>query len=169
MTQAMKTTMKKMVFRREVYRSDEIAVREILETSGFFLEREISVACELVRENLEKGEISGYSFLFAETEDRVVGYACFGRIPTTASSYDLYWIAVHPDFWRRNLGSKLLSDAESLILGRGGQRVYIETSARALYEPTRSFYERAGYSQEALLRDYYGPGDDKIIFVKVFS
>ena len=44
----------------------------------------------------------------------------------------------------------------------------IETSARELYRPTQRFYERCGYEAEARLKDFYAPGDSKIIYVKHF-
>jgi len=44
--------------------------------------------------------------------------------------------------------------------------VYIETSNRHHYAPTRGFYLRCGYTQEALLKDFYASGDDKVIYVK---
>jgi hypothetical protein len=44
--------------------------------------------------------------------------------------------------------------------------VYIETSNRPQYVPTRAFYERCGYECEAVLKEFYGPGDDKVIFAK---
>jgi len=49
----------------------------------------------------------------------------------------------------------------------GGCRVYIETSTRGQYQPTRGFYDQAGYRLEAVLEDFYGPGDGKAVYVKV--
>ena len=41
-----------------------------------------------------------------------------------------------------------------------------ECSNRPQYQPTRGFYERCGYHEEAVLTDFYGPGDSKVIFVR---
>jgi hypothetical protein len=49
----------------------------------------------------------------------------------------------------------------------GAGRVYVETSTRELYEPTRRFYVACGYRLEATLAEFYGPGDGKAVFVKV--
>jgi hypothetical protein len=59
-----------------------------------------------------------------------------------------------------------LAESERLIKEAGGRRVYIETSNRPLYVPTRAFYERCGYHCEAVLKEFYGPEDDKVIFVR---
>ena len=69
---------------------------------------------------------------------------------------------------RRGIGKALLQMSEEII-SKGGQRIYVETSSRAQYEPTRKFYRSCGYQEEAMLSDFYAPGDDKVIYVKVNS
>lgn len=153
--------------RQEPLPSDSQAVREITLSTGFFTPEEIEVAVELVEERLTKGVSSGYHFIFLEREGKPAGYACFGPIACTTVSYDLYWIAVHADFQGCGYGRLLLEESEKAIQQMGGRRVYIETSSRAQYEPTRAFYLRCGYRQEALLEDFYAPGDSKVIYLKV--
>jgi D-alanine-D-alanine ligase len=142
-------------------------VREIVESTGFFSPAETAVAVELVEERLQRGLESGYLFLFAERGDAMLGYSCYGPIAGTRSSFDLYWIAVHHDFRTQGLGSWLLRETETLIRDQGGTRIYVETSSREQYVPTRRFYERHGYFREALLKDFYAPGDGKVVYVKV--
>lgn len=154
-------------FRCEVRPEDREHVRRIVASTGFFNPAEVEVAVELVHERLTRGPASGYHFVFVENDGRVLGYACYGHIAGTAASYDLYWIAVDHATHRRGLGQRLMAEAERLIHEAGGRRVYIETSDRAQYAPTRRFYERAGYRVEAILKDFYAPGDDKAIYVKV--
>ena len=45
----------------------------------------------------------------------------------------------------------------------------IETSSVDSFEPTRAFYRKLGYVEEARVREYYGPGDDKVIFWKLLG
>ena len=158
-----------VTFRKDVRPSDRKTVRKIVEATGYFSGDETDVAVELVEERLTKGEASGYHFLFVEAEGAVIGYACYGPVPATLYSYDIYWMAVYPDFQGRGLGRKLLAMCESLIQGEGGRQIYMDTSARAQYEPTRRLYATRGYLQAAYLPDYYAPGDAKIIFVKVIA
>lgn len=153
-------------FREQPVPSDVAAVASILAGSGFFNAEEQEVGVSLVGERLEKGEACGYFFQFAEQQGMVLGYTCFGPIPGTQSSYDLYWIAVDNAFRGKGLGTELLGCSEREIARRGGTRVYIETSSTPLYVPTRSFYERNGYMLEAEQKDYYAPGDNKLLYVK---
>lgn len=155
--------------RDETQAPDRDAVRRIVESTGYFAPYEVDVAVELVDERLAKGLASGYYFLFAEREGETIGYACYGPIACTRHSYDLYWIAVDAAHQRSGWGRRLLAASEQRIRQAGGQRIYIETSNRAQYATTRAFYERCGYVCEAVLRDFYAPGDDKVIYVRALG
>jgi D-alanine-D-alanine ligase len=156
-----------IVFRGEVRQSDVSAIEEIVSSTGFFTRAEIAVAVELVAERIGKGAASGYLFLFAEEHGgRVLGYSCYGPVPATEATYDLYWIAVHRDHQHGGLGRQLLARTEAAIAASRGRDVYVETSSRALYRPTQSFYAKAGYRLAAEFPDFYAAGDGKLVFVK---
>ncbi|MBI5014130.1 MAG: GNAT family N-acetyltransferase [Deltaproteobacteria bacterium] len=155
-----------LIFREEPTAADRSVVRALVEGTGFFYPEEAEVAVELVEERLTKGVRSGYHFVFTERDGIMLGYACYGPIACTQASYDLYWIVVRQDLQGAGLGRALLARAEQRIGELGGTRVYVETSSRPLYDPTRAFYLRCGYREEARLAEFYGPGDDKVILVR---
>lgn len=158
--------MNKIRFRTEVQVEDFKTIREIVTTTGFFHPDEIEIAVELVEERYNKGESSGYEFIFLELDGKTVAYSCYGLIPLTKSSYDLYWIATHADYRSQGLGKILLTKTEDDIKARKGTGVYAETSSRDLYLPTRQFYLKNGYTLKAQFEDYYDKGDDLVYFVK---
>ena len=158
--------MEELRFRREVIPEDPRRVESIVRSSGFFREDEIGVAVELVDETLLKGPGSGYEFIFAETGGITAAYSCFGLIPCTLHSFDLYWIATHRDQMNRGIGRRLLRETESAIWSLGGEAIYVETSSRELYAPTRAFYLNNGYAEKARFEDFYDRGDDKVVYVK---
>lgn len=154
-------------FRETVEPSDARRVRELVAATGFFHADEVAVAEELVAERLRQGEASGYLFLLADdAAGNLAGYACYGPTPCTASSYDLYWIAVAPAQQKCGLGRELARRVEAAIHARGGTRIYAETSSRPQYASTRAFYLRLGYQLASLLDDFYAPGDGKATYVK---
>lgn len=155
--------------RQSVSPSDVHSVRRIVRSTKFFNEAEVEMAGELVEAYLQQGRKSGYRFLFLEEGIRVVGYACYGEIPCTRSRYDLYWIAVDADRQGKGYGRSLLERVEEEILKAGGQKIFIETSSRRQYIPTRQFYQDRGYHEEARLRDFYNWGDHKVIFSKTLE
>lgn len=145
---------------------DRDAVRALTRSTGFFSAAEVDVAVELVDARLTHGPASGYHFLFAERAGCLEGYVCFGPIPLTQSGFDLYWIAVRPNRQHGGLGGRLMQLAEAKAAELGGTAMYVETSTRPQYEPTRRFYRGVGYCQAAELPDYYGPGDGQAMFAK---
>ena len=155
--------------RYEVLPGDRQAVRDLVESTGFFSPSEVDIAVELVDNRMARGVHSVYHFVLAEAAGTLVAFTCYGPIAGTESSFDLYWIAVRRDHQRRGFGRTLLDVSERRIRDVGGRRVYADTSNRPQYEPTRAFYERCGYRREALLHDFYAPGDAKVIYVKTLD
>ncbi len=156
--------MENLTFRFEVRGKDIQQVRELAESSGFFYPDEVDVAVELVEERLAKGDASGYFFVFAEIDGTTVGYTCFGPIPCTKTSFDLYWIVTHNDFRGKGIGKQLLALTYQAIREMKGLKLYAETSSRQQYLPTQKFYEKNDFEKEAQIRDFYDSGDDKIIY-----
>jgi GNAT superfamily N-acetyltransferase len=160
-----------MKIRRSLNPSDRDSLEELIRATEFFNPEEIEVALELVDDRVTNGESSHYRFLVAESDGQiggqVAGYACWGPIPGTIASADLYWIVVHPQFQGKKIGAAVLQAAEDWMASAGRTRVYVETSTRPQYLPTRSFYVACGYQLVSELVDFYAPGDGKAVFLKV--
>jgi ribosomal protein S18 acetylase RimI-like enzyme len=155
-----------MNFRKEIKETDINYFKEILISTGFFYDFEVEIAAELAQENLEKGEDkSGYIFTVVEDEGEVVGFSCYGKTPCTAASYDLYWIAVHQNQKGSGIGKTLMKMLEKHVAELGGKNIWIETSGRPLYEPTRQFYLKYGCNLIAELPEFYGENDPKLVFL----
>jgi ribosomal protein S18 acetylase RimI-like enzyme len=178
----------------ELSAADRPRIAEILRGSRVFTREEISVALELFDEgNEERGVRSqevdrrgsssdqfpnssllvphcpSYLFLGAFTPEEVlVGYACWGPTPATDRTWDLYWIAVDPALQGAGIGTILLEEVERRLVGEHARLLIAETSSRSEYAATREFYGRRGYTEAARVRDFYAPGDDRILFVKRF-
>lgn len=155
-----------ITWREEPVPTDREDILNIVSSTGFFSDDELEIAVELVEERLLKGTACGYYFLFLETDESLTGYSCYGPVPGTMHSFDIYWIAVKNESRGTGLGKLILKMSERKIADMNGKSIYIETSSRDKYLPTRKFYERCGYRAEAQLKDFYAPSDDKIIYVK---
>ena len=144
------------------------ALRRLVASTGVVFHREErAVALELLEERLALGAKSGYRFFFAERHGELLGYAAWGPVPLTRRSFDLYWIIVAPAVQGKGLGRALLELVERGVAARGGGNLYIETSSKAEYARTRRFYRSASYRRIAELRDFYAPGDHKLMFCKI--
>ncbi|MBN1199173.1 MAG: GNAT family N-acetyltransferase [Bacteroidales bacterium] len=161
--------MTQVTFRTEILPGDEKRIREITTSTGFFYDIEIDVAVELAEEKLREGEKSSYQFIFAERDGLVVAYSCFGLIPGSELSYDLYWIATHNDLRGQGIGKIVLEETHRQIAERGGRNVIAETSTLIKYRPTRHFYEQMGYHEAGRIHNFYKEGDGKVTFVKTLT
>ena len=110
--------------------------------------------------------VADYEFIGAFEGDLLCGFACFGPTPSTDRTYDLYWIAVHPNAQGLGVGATLMTEVERVLHSRHARLVVVETSSKPQYEPTRRFYRKLGYQEAARLRDFYAPGDDRLVLTK---
>lgn len=150
---------------KEEYRSQ---IKTILQSSGFFFDFEIEIVMSILDETLRDGqEKSEYYWNFLHEGDRILGFGIFGPNPSTIDSWDAYWLAVSQDYRHQGIGEILLTDLERIAALKQGKLLWIETSGKAQYDPTRHFYDKMHYEKIATLPDYYGKGDDKIIYRKI--
>jgi ribosomal protein S18 acetylase RimI-like enzyme len=165
---------------------DRAAVARLLAETGVFRPAEIDVALELVDEGVAAQRAGGaasdaagdadggmnvtdyeYELTAARTADgALAGYACWGPTPGTDRTWDLYWLAADPALRGRGVGAFLLEEVERRLRAARARLVVVETPSRPEYDPARRRYGASGYAEAARLRDYYAPGDDRIIFTK---
>jgi len=174
-----------LTLREEVRAADAGAIAALVAATGFFNEAEIAIARELAGERLAKGPASGYAFVLAESAGgcggpgrdqgkdssgmTLAGYACYGPVPATHSSWTLYWIVVAPAWQKHGAGRLLLDRVQARVRAAGGERLYAETSSREQYAPTRAFYVACGFMERAFLPDHFAPGDGKLVLEKALS
>jgi len=159
-------TTPQIIFRTQPRPEDIDQIRDIVVSTGFFYDFEVPVAVELVEAAVDEGDESGYHFIFAEVNGRVVSYSCYGHIAGTDAGYDLYWIATHNDLRGSGIGKKVLDETHKAINEMGGRYIIAETSSLDKYAPTRGFYLKNGYTEDGRIADYYKVGDAKVIYVK---
>jgi ribosomal protein S18 acetylase RimI-like enzyme len=154
---------------RKFEKSDIPQLTEIVRATKVFHEEEIGVAIELMEiAASDKDQKDYFLFSYVDETGTLQGYYCVGPTPMTKSTYDLYWIAVHPRVHRKKIGHDLLTHCENQVKSMGGKLIVVETSSQPKYEPTRRFYLRHQYKETACIKDYYAPADDLVIYTKYF-
>ena len=91
--------------------------------------------------------------LVAEAEGRARGFAMFGvtRDDEARQTGEIYAINIHPDWWRRGLGARLLAESLEAMGPLGFESVtlwVLEENASA-----RRFYERQGWHHDGARKD----------------
>ena len=74
------------------------------------------------------------------------------------------WIAVHGNFQRKGIGSKLIQVGEESARKMGMRKIYVEASVKDDY--AICFYVMNGLLPEGRKRDYHRDGEDGIILGK---
>jgi ribosomal protein S18 acetylase RimI-like enzyme len=151
---------------RSLRRDDRSAIERILRQTKVFTGTEVQCALELIDIYLNVAGQKDYIISCAvNANDQPIGYVCYGPTPLTDQTYDLYWIAVDPEWHRRGVGDLLIEHVEQMLLP-SGRLLLIETSSLAKNEAARRFYLRHHYHEVARVPDFYTDGDDRIIYAK---
>ena len=146
---------------------DRASLLSMLIKTRSFTSAEIDVAMELIDIVLKDQIQKDYQiYCMVDDQDQAIGYICYGPTPMTQGTFDLYWIAVDPDFQEQGVGSKLLSFLEEVVKAEGGRLILADTSTIPHYEKTQKFYLKNGFQEVARVLDYYHPGNDRITFCR---
>jgi ribosomal protein S18 acetylase RimI-like enzyme len=87
----------------------------------------------------------------------------------TDGTWNLLLLAVHPENQRRGLGRALVSATCEAIGRKGGKLLLVETSGLSGFAGARRFYGALGFRRAARIRDYYQPGEAKVIYTMPLS
>jgi len=152
---------------RPLFEKDRATLLSMLIKTRAFTSAEIDVAMELIDIVLKDRVQKDYQVeCMVNDQDLAIGYICYGPTPMTQGTFDLYWIAVDPDYQEQGAGSRLLSSLEEVVRARGGRMILADTSSIPHFEKTQKFYLKNGFQEVAKIPDYYHPGNDRMTFCK---
>eukprot|EP00968_Pinguiococcus_pyrenoidosus_P029461 scaffold8583_cov296-Pinguiococcus_pyrenoidosus.AAC.1 len=105
----------------------------------------------------------------ADAADVPRGWCYFAPTPAAEGVWDLWWIGVSPDVQGTGLGKQLMQAVHDRALEASARVLVVETSSQPLFERTRRWYERQGFTKCGQVPDFYAMGDDKVIFAKTLQ
>lgn len=149
--------------------ADAEPIKALAVAAGMFTVDEVGFFDEILAGSFD-GSLEGHLWLIAEdSAGSLAAAAYFAPEPFADRVWNLYFLAVDPTTQGSGVGAALIADIEAQLraMGEADARVLIvETSSTDQYADTRSFYARRGFDEEARIRDFYGPGDTKVVFWK---
>lgn len=147
-------------------RPDEVeAVMSIAGASGLFRPDELEAVREILGSHFAGGLGEEHTWVVFD-EDGPAAVAYYAPEAFADGVWNLYLLAVDPARQGGGRGAALVRSVEADVRARGARILLIETSGLERFARTRQFYLNCGYHEEARIRDYYGAGDDKVVFWK---
>lgn len=150
-------------------KQDRTALLALAVQTALFSEADAEALLGAVLDAFSSGALSeGHTVtvLRALPDDTPVGWTYAAPDAHAADVWNLWWIGVDPARHGQGTGQVLLREAEAVARARGARLVVIETSALPPLQRARNFYMRAGYALCGVIPEFYGAGDDKMIFAK---
>ena len=147
---------------RMVNKSDITDLKQVLDSIELFPSEMLDDMIFDYLNNPETEEV-----WFTETEDGrpiSIGYCAPEKL--TEGTYNLYAIGVRSDVQSKGTGSRMMNFIENYLKAKGHRILIVDASGADEFESTRKFYEKLGYNKEAVIRDFWKEGDDKIVFWK---
>ena len=95
-----------LTYRDHITMADWPAIRALVLKTGVFTEREVEVVRELMDDTVNRPAWGNYRFWLAESGNTIAGFTCVSPIHVTPDRYDMYWLAVDPDFHGLGCGSR---------------------------------------------------------------
>ena len=147
---------------RKVVRNDLEGLRNVLDTIELFPAEMLD---DMMLDYFDNSETEEIWFTSIQHKKPVsIGYCAPEQL--TDRTYNLYAIGVQSDLQGNGIGKKMMTFIEEYLKSKGNRVLIVETSSMPEFEQTREFYLKIGYTKEAVIRDFWKEGDDKVIFWK---
>lgn len=152
---------------------DVESLLDMARTSGLFTPNELLAAEDMAWGCAYQGDNTSCCFLQAKINtpdgDKPIGFLCFAEISHWAHNFELFGIAVTPEYQRLGIGSALIVEMERITLAANGKRILLETGDSRDFEELRLFYEANGYVMEQHFFKQFIPKDDGVVYCRLLE
>jgi ribosomal protein S18 acetylase RimI-like enzyme len=147
---------------RKVQLQDIQGLKEVLDSSELFPSEYLD---DMISGYFNNKDTTDIWFTYIDNDNPIaLGYCAAEKL--TNGTYNLYAIAVRKELQGQGIGHKMMNFIEKLLADNGNRILIVETSSIDQHTLTRRFYNKLGYRQEAIIKDFWNDGEDKVIFLK---
>ena len=111
---------------------------------------------------------NNHRYWYVEDNEEIIGAIGIRENKYGSNGYEMDsdYIAVHKNYRRAGLASRLLKTAEDFVKSQKGRYIHVLTCDIESYKAARKFYEKHGYKKVAEIPDYYVIGEGRIDYFK---
>lgn len=146
--------------------SDSEPLLAMLEASGQF-DREGLLHVQNTLDTYFSGKSD--EIWFSADQEGLVGVAYCAPEVMTNSVWNLLMLWICPSRQRQGIGQALIDEVEKELRNKQARLLLVETSSLDDFSAARAFYGKQGFINEARIRHYYAPNEDKVIFTKALQ
>ena len=147
---------------RPVVENDIHQLKTVVDSSGLFPSEYLE---DMMNDYLTNRESTDIWFTYMQENTPVaIGYCVPEKL--TEGTYNLLAIGVREDVQGKGIAGIMMNYIEQELKNKEGRILIVETSSEEAQQKARNFYKKIGYHQEAVIRDFWKEGEDKIVFWK---
>jgi ribosomal protein S18 acetylase RimI-like enzyme len=147
---------------RPVTKSDIDGLKKVVDSSALFPSEYLD---EMISDYFNNPETQEIWFTYIDNDIQVaIGYCVPEKL--TDGTYNLLALGVSQDFQRKGIASQMMNYIEQQLKQKDGRILIVETSSDDAQIGARQFYHKIGYTQAAVIKDFWKDGEDKIVFWK---
>jgi ribosomal protein S18 acetylase RimI-like enzyme len=120
---------------------------------------------EMIADYFNNSESQEIWFTYVDKNKPVaIGYCVPEKL--TDGTYNLLAIGVDRSNQRTGIASEMMIYIEHYLKNKNARILIVETSSDDAQTGARNFYQKIGYTREAVIRDFWKEGEDKIVYWK---
>ena len=147
---------------RAVIQSDTDGLKKVVDSSELFPSEYLD---EMITDYFNNPDTQDIWFTYIDNNKQVaIGYCAPEKL--TDGTYNLLAIGVSQDSQRSGIAMQMMNYIELLLKQKDGRILIVETSSDDAQIGARNFYQKIGYVQAAVIKDFWKEGEDKIVFLK---
>ncbi len=137
-------------------------LKKVVDSSGLFPSEYLD---DMIFDYLNNADTQDIWFTYIDSNiPTAIAYCVPEKL--TNGTYNLLAIGVSQNSQRNGVATEMMRYIEQQLKQKDGRILIVETSSDDAQIGARKFYEKIGYTQMAVIKDFWNDGEDKIVFWK---
>ncbi len=147
---------------KPVTQADIPGLKQVLDSCDLFPSEYLD---EMISDYVNNPDSQDIWFTYLlDDKPAAIGYCVPEKL--TDGTYNLLAIGVAEESQRNGIASQMMNYIEQVLKSKMARILIVETSSDDAQLAARNFYKKIGYTQVAVINDFWKEGEGKIVFLK---